>query len=468
MSLLLISINNKIKQIADVSDLAQAQATLTELKEEYDSLYEAYYNGSESTSVDGKTTKVKLSDLLKAEEKYNTLNSSMSTLETLLGKQKTYENQLAKFDLDSIEDNLSSAKKLLETAQEKYTDLQEDFRDEYGNITDSDAMDEAVSNAESALTKAQLDYEKQKTEYSKTVLSAQQSKKTTDTTASTAQKKYQLKVIELNETVQKAQDDYDDLAESLQEIKDAIENDGVMTAPCTGVVASVNVEVGDTVTVSSGGNSDAMGVSFSSSSSATLMSITDTSEVFVSVSISEEEILNVSLEQTASVSMSAFPNQTFDATVESISTEGSTMGAATVTYSVTVKFDNDSALDLYDGMSADVTLVTGGVTDVLYLSKKAVSTTNGTSTVLLKQENGEPLETQVTTGYTDGQNIEIVSGLKEGDVVMAESALNTASGSSAEKGKSNEDGMPSFEDGNMPDFGNGEQPDFGGNMPNMS
>lgn len=433
-------VQSEIRGIVDASNMEQAEAMLAELKENYDKLSEEYNNDENLIT--------KYSDLLKAQEKYETLEASMDELEDLFDEQETLEKKLDNYDADEISDNLSDAEEDLTEAKEKYNDFKQEFNEKYGNIEDKEAMTDSLEDALTSLEKAKLNLEKQQSNYKSTLLSAEQKKESTDSTASTAQKEYNLKKTELNQKVKTAQEQYDTLVEQLAEIKETIGNDGIITAPCNGIISSLNVEVGDEI--SAGNSGDSMG--FSSSSATTLMTITDMSEVNVSVSISEDDILDIYLDQEAVVSLAAFPDESFEAVVDSISVEGATIGAASVSYTVNVKFTNNAGLELLDGMSADVTLVQGSAMDALYVSKQAVTTKDGVSTVLVKGEDGNGVETEISIGFTDGQYVEILSGLNEGDTILAQSALGS---SGAEDNGSME--MPDrgdFDMSNMPDMGN--------------
>ncbi len=447
----LSKVQSSIKSIADASNMEQAEAILAETKEDYEDMHDRYYNGDSTTSVSGMGSQqsVKYSELLKAEEKYKNMEASMDELESLFAEKERLEAKLALYDEDSISNNLSDAEENLSESKEDYNEFSQDFTEKYGNVKEKEDMEKAVSDALDSLNKAKLSLEKQQTNYQTALLSAEQKKESTDSTAANAQKEYDLKVIELNQKVTDAQKQYDNLVEELSEIKETIGNDGVVTASCSGIISSLNVEVGDEISVSSGG--DAMGFS---SSSATLMTITDMSEVNVSISISEDDILDISLDQEAVVSLAAFPDDTFDAVVDSISVEGATIGAASVSYTVNVKFTNDGTYELYDGMSADVTLIQGSARDVIYINEQAVTTKDGKSTVMLKGSDGNGVETAVTTGFSDGQYVEIMSGLNEGDTVLVQSAIG-----GGESGNSGGGKMPDM--GEMPDFGSGEMPDMG-------
>ena len=444
----LSQVQNEIRSIADASNMEQAEAMLEELKENYEKLYESYYSSAETTMEQQAT---KYSDLLKAQEKYENLEASMDELEDLFEEQEELKDKLDNYDIDDISEDLADAEEDLADAREAYEEFKEEYTEKYGNITKQDDMDSSVAEALTSLEKAKLSLEKQQSNYKSTLLSAEQKKESTDSAASTAQKEYNLKKTEVNQKVTTAQEQYDTLVEELAEIKETVGNDGVITSPCDGIVSSLSIAVGDEISAGSAG--DSMG--FSSSSVATLMTITDMSEANVSVSISEDDILDIYLEQEAVVSLAAFPDESFDAVVDSISVEGATIGAASVSYTVNVKFTNDAGLELLDGMSADVTLVQGSAMDALYVSKQAVTTKDSVSTVLVKGEDGNGVETQVTIGFTDGQYVEILSGLNEGDTILVQSALGAtdAEGSGGNSSLEMPD-MGNFDMSNMPDMGN--------------
>ena len=449
-------VQSEIRGIADASDMKQAEAVLSELKEDYEEKYNLYYGGtSDGDSSMGVQQNVKLSDLLKAEEKYEAMEASMDELEALFEEEKELEEKLSSYDEKEISDDLASAEEKLADAKEEYNDFKTEFSETYGNISEKEDMEKSVDDALTSLEKAKLSLTKQESSYQTALLNAQQKKESADSTASNAQKEYNLQKIELDQKVEDAQEQYDTLAEELAEIKEAIGNNGVVTASCSGIVSSLNIAVGDEISAG-GGASDSM--SFGSSSSAvTLMTITDMSEVNVSISISEDDILDIYLDQEAIVEISSFPDEKFDAVVDSISVEGATIGAASVSYTVNVSFSNDEGYELYDGMSADVTLVQGSARDCLYINEQAVTTKDGKSTVLVKDADGNGVETEVTTGFSDGQYIEIISGVNEGDTVLAQSALGAGENS---EGAAD---MGSFDMGNMPDMGDFDM----SNMPDM-
>ena len=186
----------------------------------------------------------------------------------------------------------------------------------------------------------------------------------------------------------------------------------------------------------------------------TLVTITDISGVYVPITISEEDILDVSIGQEAAVTMTAFPDQTFEAEVDSMSVESSRSGAATVSYTVNVRFKGTNTLQMLEGMSAEVTLIEEQAKDVLYINASCVNESGGKSTVLVWDENGNAVEREVVTGITDGRYIEIKSGLSEGETVLSVSGGAAAKRQSGGSDKQSDGGLFSGQPS-----GGGDKPD---------
>ena len=76
-------------------------------------------------------------------------------------------------------------------------------------------------------------------------------------------------------------------------------------------------------------------------------------------------------------------------------------------------------VDVKSGQSATVVITATTRNDVLILPLSVIAGRQSTGLVTVITPNGERVETKVTLGVTDGANIEILSGLEEGDVVSA-------------------------------------------------
>ena len=91
-----------------------------------------------------------------------------------------------------------------------------------------------------------------------------------------------------------------------------------------------------------------------------------------------------------------------------------------------MRYKGTNTLDMYDGMSAEITLIQRQVRDVLYVNNQAITNTDGVATVQRLAQDGSQETVEVETGFSDGQYVEIVSGLREGDILLAQSGVSRA------------------------------------------
>lgn len=82
----------------------------------------------------------------------------------------------------------------------------------------------------------------------------------------------------------------------------------------------------------------------------------------------------------------------------------------------------DMPADITSGTFATLVLVKDGRQDVLTISRDAVTKEESGSYVYLKQGE-ESKYTHISTGFTDGTYVEVVSGLNEGDQIVSEQAV---------------------------------------------
>ena len=75
-------------------------------------------------------------------------------------------------------------------------------------------------------------------------------------------------------------------------------------------------------------------------------------------------------------------------------------------------------------MTSEVTFITKETKEVTYVLNRAINRDGTRSFVYLYDENGNVVEKDVQTGFSDGINVEITDGLVEGDVVLIESKVS--------------------------------------------
>jgi len=287
-----------------------------------------------------------------------------------------------------------------------YDDYNDTFTKKYGSTATADQLDSTVASLQSDIVTAKFNLDKAQKSSTNSINQAAQQLQGSLNDGYSAQSTYDLTIEQLAQAVKTQQTTYDSLKSSLDDIQSAINGDGSITAPCDGVIVSVAYAAGSSVKASQ-----------------TIVTIAKPSAVNLAVSLSEEDIVDVKIGQAAQITLTAYEGKTFDATVQSIAVAPSRTGSASVTYTVTVKMNANNTEQVFTGMSGEVTLIKKQKKDVLYVSNQAITFSNGISSVLLKSADGTNKKTTVKTGFSDGRYVEILSGLKEGDTVLAESAV---------------------------------------------
>ena len=151
----------------------------------------------------------------------------------------------------------------------------------------------------------------------------------------------------------------------------------------------------------------------------TILSITPDDSMTIRISVDELDILQYELGMNADVSVDALPDRSFTAHVTEIGAMGENSGGNSK-YSVELRLDR--APDMLDGMNASV-VVHRGSRSTLLIPSAAVYDRGSRSYVYTALDNktGRPTnEVRVETGISDGENVEIVSGLSEGQTVYYE------------------------------------------------
>ncbi len=180
-----------------------------------------------------------------------------------------------------------------------------------------------------------------------------------------------------------------------------------LSSPVSGVVAQVNVAVGDEVGATSG--------SSSASSSTTHAVVVITPGVFaVTGAVSDAEVNEIALGQQAQV-VPAGSQEAVTGKVTQIAEEA-TVTSGVATFPVTVALDGTN-IGLRAGMSASVSIVVNQVVQVLTVPTSAVHTTSAGSTVQVLV-NGAPQTRVVQVGASDTIRTQILSGLNPGDEVI--------------------------------------------------
>ena len=148
-----------------------------------------------------------------------------------------------------------------------------------------------------------------------------------------------------------------------------------------------------------------------------LLTVTDHSVMKLNVSIDEQDITSVYIGQPAQVKITALKGKNFEAEVTDVSMEGvGNGGSSKFTVELTMPWQED----MLSGMNATAVIPLHTKMDVLTIPVAALVDQKDKTVVYTAQDHktGElaaPVE--VTTGVSDGERVEILEGLNNGDVV---------------------------------------------------
>jgi HlyD family secretion protein len=180
-------------------------------------------------------------------------------------------------------------------------------------------------------------------------------------------------------------------------------------SPIDGIVLSRDVEVGDAVS----------SILVLGSSATLVMTIGDTSEVYVKGKVDESDIGKVYLGQPARIKVESFKDKTFTGKVNKISPMGVEKDNVT-TFEVRVSINNPGG-ELKAAMTANAEIILEEHKNVLQIPEGAVIyDKDKKASVEVPDSNAKDGKKKVAVnlGISNGAKAEVLSGLKEGDQVV--------------------------------------------------
>ncbi len=306
--------------------------------------------------------------------------------------EETYNATLTSLDnaVTELEEELEEAEDEVETLQSEY-DAGYDVEDD---------LEEAQLNYDTVEANLQI----AKNDRTTQSIEAKQTYETAITNYNYADQLYEIDTDGLEDDLNDAQDTLEEAQEAQQEFDEEI-GDGAVYAEYAGTIMSVECSEGDTLTNDS-----------------VLATFSDEEDVTITVSVAQDDISEISIGDAVSISLEAYENETFAGEVTGISTAAEA-GSSAVNYEVTSAFTGDTS-KVYSGMTGEVTFVTKEEADTLYISNRSVHTDGTRSYVKVLRDDGSVDEVTITTGYSNGTNVAVTSGLEEGDIVLIESQVN--------------------------------------------
>ena len=261
-------------------------------------------------------------------------------------------------------------------------------------IPDMNQLSSAQSRvrlAEVNAKQAKTDYEREKQLYDKNLVSADE-----------YEKSYQ--------QLQQANEEYASAKEALEIIRDGVSSSNasgsstLIRSTISGLILDVPVKVGNSVTMSNTFNDGT-----------TIATVADMDDLIFDGNIDETEVGKLRSGMPVRITIGAIQDFSFDASLEYISPKATeNNGANQFEIKASVKVPAD--VTVRSGYSANAEIVLEEASDVVVLQESAIQFDGEDTFVYLRTDLGDERR-DVKTGISDGINIEIKSGLAEGDKV---------------------------------------------------
>jgi multidrug efflux pump subunit AcrA (membrane-fusion protein) len=196
-------------------------------------------------------------------------------------------------------------------------------------------------------------------------------------------------------------------------LRDYQENSATIIAPASGTITDLALAEGIIVSASS---------TTSSTSGATIVSAQTVGKIndpegqlIATANLTEIDIINVKADQKVTLTLDAYPDNTFTGKVLAVNTSGSVSSGVT-SYPVTILLDPVS-VEIYPNMAVSMEIITSIKTDVILVPTTAIQIVNDQSVVQIMKD-GQVTTVEVEIGNSNDLQTEVVSGVSEGDEVV--------------------------------------------------
>ena len=455
------------------ADYAEAESTyelsLLEAQTDYDTQkisasYAASIRNTSGTSVTNKVASLQV----QLEQKQA---NAASLQEKLTEAQEDYQDALETYEAakEGYEGAGTDNTVNFMTIQNGYLSARSKYQQAKSALTQAE---DALSENESAITDLQNQLAAAQAKQKIDKLDTEETYQEAVITGQNAQTTYNAAVEDLKETLQEAEETKEKREEQLQAFEDFVGSDGILYATEDGVITEVSYEAGDRLTTTGA-----------------LFSYATSDDMRISVDVTQEDIVDLQVGDAVDITFTAYPEDSYTGSILSINTTATSDYSNTVSYTVEISVEGELE-QLYGGMTADVIFVTEEKEDVLYVSRKAIVEENGKTYVYRKTALGGRELAEVETGITNGVDIEILSGLEEGDTIYLASKVSSEaevksteetadSGSSSDTAVGSDMELQEFDESLMPEDmqmpsggampqggpGGGNSGNFGGGMP---
>lgn len=395
------------------SALTEKEIALSQAKAEYNSQVLEAKSAYDSSMLTANRASAKLSAAdTQLNEEINGLQAEIAVLE--LEVNQCLEKMTDEDFLESLNDALTAYEKAKKKYEETDVHLPAAYmanyqsyhsaKEQYENLTSQkEGWEETVSENQETINKNNEKILKKQAILDAKKTDAQNTCELNVTSGQLAGEIYSYTKESLQSSVDTAQKELDEAQETLEALEAFVGEDGMIYAGGDGLVTNIYYEAGDELT-----------------QTGTMLSYVKEADYTVSVDVSEEDIADISIGDSVQIVFKAYPDEEYTGTVSAVTTTKTSDHANTVSYPVEIQIEGDTG-KLYGGMTAEITFVTDQVSDVLYVSRKAIVTENGKTFVYTGSGEEKELK-EVATGFENSTTVEIRDGVSEGDTVYIRSS----------------------------------------------
>ena len=196
-------------------------------------------------------------------------------------------------------------------------------------------------------------------------------------------------------------------------------------APISGTVKSV--------TVAEGMNLGATESASGSRANQRVATIASEGLPIATFNVSEIEVTKVTTGQKATIILDSITEKTFTGKVVSVDRVGSTSNNVT-SYPVIIKFDTNSD-QILPNMAVTANIIIDTKSDVLVISSSAVNYQGEQASVKIMKD-GQEQNVSVVLGISNDTQIEVISGLNEGDIIVSSATATSTSSTQSTQSRS--------------------------------
>ncbi len=189
----------------------------------------------------------------------------------------------------------------------------------------------------------------------------------------------------------------------------------LMKAPFSGVVASKNAEVGEVINPMMGGFSPTSGV----------LTLMDFSRVRIEIDATQQDVVRIKKGQLAQLRVTAIPDRIFQGRVSIVNI---TADAVSKKFKVEVIIDNPD-LALRPNTFGEISLEVSTHEQALVILQNAVLENKY---VFRVRDDNTVERVEITIGLQNANRVEVMNGLKEGDMVVVEGNFGLEDGTQIE------------------------------------